>query len=120
MSLPSAFDDREIAVERPVVDVVADRELDALDDALRVVERGQQDRRAELAFVDQVGGDLVIGVDADLEPGQHDLVDPDVEVMVALGLDALSFCVTVGAALVLAKSDDVGRAPTSSNGGGVK
>jgi hypothetical protein len=39
-----------------------------------------------LPFIEQVAGDLVVGVNASLEPGQDDLGGAEIEVMVALGL----------------------------------
>ena len=53
-------------------------QLDADILPLRIVEGGQDVGRAELAVVDQVGGLLVVGVDADLESRQHLLHHADV------------------------------------------
>ena len=44
-------------------------ELDALDIALRVIESAEHQRLSEVAVIDQVGRDLVVGVDAKIEIG---------------------------------------------------
>jgi hypothetical protein len=41
-----------------------------------IVDGRQEDWRPELALVYEVVGELVIGVDPDLEPGQDDLTAP--------------------------------------------
>src|SRR6516165_3585338 len=75
------FRSGEVAVEGPVFDVVAEGQFDAANKPLVVIERGQEDRRAELAFVEQVAGNFVIGFDPRLEPGQDDLTGADIEVV---------------------------------------
>ncbi len=77
----------KISVKRPIIDIVAGRQLDALGEASRIVERREEDRGAKLAFVDQILGDLVIGVEADFQSRQQDLRYADIEIMGALGLD---------------------------------
>ena len=47
--------------------------FDALGPALRVVERGQDEGLAELAFIDQVRHPLVVRVDAHAEAGRDRL-----------------------------------------------
>src|SRR5690242_10369149 len=76
----------EVAVKRPVPELIAEKRFDAFDDPVVIIEGRQKDRRAELPLVQQVAGELVIGVDAGLEPRQNDLTGSDIEVVVALRL----------------------------------
>ena len=55
----------EVGIGGKAAMAVIGGELDAVLLALGVVERRQDDRRAELAFVDQMAGELVIAVDAE-------------------------------------------------------
>ena len=48
---------------------------------LLVIERGEEDRRTELPFIDQVAGELAISIDAGFEPRQNDLRGADIKVM---------------------------------------
>ena len=56
---------RGIQVGAKIVDRVVGAELDAADQAVAVIERRENDRRAELPLVDQVLRLLVIAVDAE-------------------------------------------------------
>ena len=71
----------EIAVKRPVVEFITEGQLDAFDPSFLVVEWGEEDWRTELPFVEQVAGDLVIGIDPGFEPGQNHLSGADIKVM---------------------------------------
>ena len=51
-----------------------------------IIEGRQEDRRPELPLVQKIVGQLVIGVDPDLEPGENDLAGTDVEVVIPLRL----------------------------------
>src|SRR5215831_8325734 len=84
--LSLGFGSRKITVERPVFDVVAKGQLNAANQPLLVVEWGQKDWSAELPLVEQVAGDLVVGVDPGLEPGKNDLRGAEIEVMVSFRL----------------------------------
>ena len=72
---------REIAVKRPVVDIIAEGQFDAFDPSFLVIERGKEDRRTKLPFVNQVAGELVISIDAGFEAGQDNLRGADIEIM---------------------------------------
>src|ERR1700760_2007715 len=50
-----------------------------------VVERGQDDRRTELAFVDQVFGDFVVAIHAQGEAGENVLLRAQIEIVRAFG-----------------------------------
>ena len=54
-----------IAIDRPRPLVVAYGEYPAGDIGFGVIERGQDDRRAELSFVDQICRQLVIAIESD-------------------------------------------------------
>src|SRR5205814_7703628 len=75
----------EVAVDRPWPLIVARRQLDAFDLGVGVVERGQDDRRAELALIDQVLGDLVVSVEAQRQALDGLELEPRVEVVRAFG-----------------------------------
>jgi hypothetical protein len=49
--------DGKIAVKSPVIGVIAERQFNTLDQSFLVIERGEEDRRTELPFVEQVAGD---------------------------------------------------------------
>ena len=68
----------QIGVGLKAVLLVSGGKLDADILALGIVEGGQDKGCAELAVVDQVGGLLVVGVDADLQSRQHLLHHADV------------------------------------------
>jgi hypothetical protein len=61
--------------------VVAYGEYPAGDIGLSVIERGQDNRGAELFFVDQICRQLVIAIESDGKAGNDNLVDPDIEIM---------------------------------------
>ena len=98
-----------VEIDRPGTFVVAGIEFDALDDGIGVIERGERDGGAELAFVEQVLGDLVVGAETNGQAAQR------------LGRDALtgSVVITSGAATVPA-SVAIELALTWMSGGGVK
>ena len=75
----------EVAVEMPIANIVGQRQLGAAIDAVRVVEGAQDDRRAELAFVEQVVDKPVVQIDPGLEAREQDLRAADIEVMRPLG-----------------------------------
>ena len=58
--------------------------LDAVNAAFRVVEGFENQRGSELAFVDQVGGLLVVRIDSDIQSGNYLLSHAGVEIVVAL------------------------------------
>jgi hypothetical protein len=64
-------------------------QLDAPGIALGIVERRQDDGRAELTLVEQVLLDLVISVERELEPAIEALLDAGVEIMLPFGLDRI-------------------------------
>ncbi len=66
--------------------IVAAAEFDPMHLATRVIERGKNDRRPELALVDQTGRLFVIGVHTHPQPGQDDLLRADIVIIVPLGL----------------------------------
>ena len=70
-----------IAIDRPRPLVVAYGEYPARDIGLSVIECGQDDRGAELSFVDQICRQFVIAIKSDSQAGNNDLVDPDIEIM---------------------------------------
>ncbi len=65
---------------------IVERELGAAVAAIVIIERRQDDRRAELALVDQVPRDAFIAVDADGEVVAELLLDAQVVIVVALGI----------------------------------
>ena len=79
----------EIAVNAEIVVVVAEFALDPGVPALGVIEGGQRVGRPELAVVEQVGRDLVIAVDPRRQPAHEAVIDADVEIMRALGLNGV-------------------------------
>ncbi len=71
--------ERDVGIGIEAAIVVSGGELHAHVVGFFVVERGEHIRRAELSVVEQVLGDLVIGVDADLEVWSHLLHHANVE-----------------------------------------
>ena len=87
--------DGEVAIGLEIAAVVFGGKFDALDHALGVIEGAEHQSLAEIAVVDQVRRDLVIGVEAEIERGavlcvgrvaaERDfLIDAGVEIMRAL------------------------------------
>src|SRR5208283_4592167 len=79
----------EVQVRLEAAALVGSGELEAVDLAPRVVERGEDERLAEEAVVELVPGPLVIAVQAGLEARRKLLADPGVEVVRALGPDRI-------------------------------
>ena len=73
----------------PTMRVIA-AELDTPGIALGVIERRQDERRAELAFVEQVALDLVISIDRELEAAVETLLHAGIEIMLAFGFDGIA------------------------------
>ena len=71
----------EIAIGLEVAVLIGALEFDALAEASRPIELGQHDRLTELAVVDQIVGDLGIGVQAHHKARQQFLIDADIEIM---------------------------------------
>src|SRR5690348_4621260 len=74
----------EVEVSREMSARVAFREFGAVLLAMTVIERRQDDRRAELAFIDEVHRLLVVGVNAGGEAVVEALLDADVVVVCLL------------------------------------
>src|SRR5438067_1238593 len=65
-------------------------ELDAPRIAFGVIERRQDERRAELPLVEQVALDLVISIDRELQAARETLLHPAVEIMLAFGFNRIA------------------------------
>ena len=86
----------EVGVGLEIATVEFRAELDAFDGSLRVVEGAEHQRLAEIAVVDEIGRDLIICVDAEIEISAilgcrlaaaewNILIDSSVEIMRPLG-----------------------------------
>src|SRR5262249_33906714 len=75
-----------VEIERPWAFIVAGSELDTLHDAVGIVERGERNGRAELAEVEHVLDDPVVGVEAERQAGQRLDRDAGIEIVGPLGL----------------------------------
>ncbi len=77
--------DGKIRIGREGIDIIGRRQFRAILLAARIIERRQNDRRAELAFVDQVLGYLVIGIHAQGHALRDLLVHTRIEIVGAFG-----------------------------------
>src|SRR5665213_2150043 len=64
---------------------IVGRELNAILLSVTVIERGEDDRRTKLAFVDEVSRLLVIAVETECEFATQLLLNPDIIVICAFG-----------------------------------
>ncbi len=89
MFVPKATRIGGIAIDRPRPLVVAQSKFHAADTGFGVIERGENDRRAELTFVDQIRRQFIIAVETNGEARNDDLADPEIEIMRPLRLDGV-------------------------------
>ena len=77
---------RQVRIERPRPVVVAGGKLNARNLPMLVVEGGQDNRRAELAFINQISRGLKICIYPAMQPQQKHMIHAGVKIIIVLGL----------------------------------